>query len=50
MDQLTLIMEKINLYIQDPFGMLTICTAPIIGYYAVKLYLKPRLTKKEKEQ
>ncbi len=49
MDQFTQYMESLNKYIEDPFGMLVICTAPIIGYYAFKIYIKPRFEKKESE-
>ncbi len=49
MEQFTLVMEKINQYIQHPFGMLTVCTAPIVAYYAVQLFIKPALSKKDKQ-
>ncbi len=47
MDQFTDIMEKVNAYIQNPFGMLTVCTAPIIGYFVFKKYILPQFEKKE---
>lgn len=49
MDQFTRFMENINTYIEDPFGMLAVCTAPIIAYYAFKIYIRPRLSGKDEE-
>jgi hypothetical protein len=40
-------MEYINKYIENPFGMVIVCTAPIIGYYAFKIYIKPLFEKKK---
>lgn len=48
MDQFTLFMQNINTYIESPFGMFTVCTAPIIGYFVVKIYIRPLFGKKEK--
>ncbi len=41
MDQFTQYMEHINNYLENPFGILAVCTAPIILYYTVKIYIKP---------
>ncbi len=46
MDPFTDFMEKINAYINHPFGMLTVCTAPIIIYFVFKIYIRPRFAKK----
>ncbi|WP_028585896.1 hypothetical protein [Desulfogranum mediterraneum] len=50
MDQFTLFMENINRYIENPFGLLAVCTAPIIGYYLFKIYIRPLWEKKEDQQ
>lgn len=47
MDQFTRFMEGFNTYIESPFGMFFVCTAPIIFYYAFKIYIKPLFQKKE---
>ena len=48
MDQFTLFMERINTYIESPFGMFTVCTAPIMGYFVYKIYIRPLLERKDK--
>lgn len=50
MDQFTRFMENINTYIEDPFGMLAICTAPIIAYYVFKIYIRPLFGKDEESK
>ncbi len=47
MDPFTVFMGKVNAYIQNPFGMFTVCTAPIIGYFVFKTYIRPRFEKKD---
>ena len=47
MDQFTRYMESVNTYIESPFGMVTVCTAPIVVYFVFKLYIKPLFQKKE---
>lgn len=47
MDQFTQYMQHINTYLENPFGILAVCTAPIILYYAVKIYIAPLFKGKE---
>lgn len=47
MDQFTRYMESFNTYIENPFGMFTVCTAPLIVYFVFKLYIKPLFQKEE---